>query len=355
MENELDSTKLITHKKIGNILFETSPNMVAILDVNGKILDCNKQVEENTHYKKNELIGLVGPVDLIIDDDQKKALSAFENIKNKNIRLNVSLKIKRKDGSTFPSLWSGATLRNEHDKLEGYLVTGMDLSEIQKLENRLDTSKKEHYQEKLALVGEISSRFAHDIRNPLSIIQMTLENLKIMYEVDDKKQKQFDKVDSAIDRIVHQVEDVLDFIKDRPITFEKTKFSHIVSESLESIKIPHDVNLVLPKKDISVLCDKRQFAIVLNNLILNAIQAMDGKGLIAIGTRENDHEFILEIEDSGKGISKENMNKIFEPLFTTKMQGTGLGLASVKSIIGAHRGTISVTSPPTAFKIILPK
>ncbi len=147
----------------------------------------------------------------------------------------------------------------------------------------------------------------------------------------------------------------MNFVKEQPITFERIKFSHIISESLDSIKIPYDVKLILPKKDISILCDKRQFAVVLNNLILNGIQAIDGKGLIAIEIRENNDEVILEIEDSGKGIPKEFLSKIFEPLFTTKMRCTGLGLASVKSIINSHKGSISVTSSPTTFKIILPK
>ena len=172
----MESLKAISHEKIGNILFETSPDMLTILDCDGKILDCNKHFEENTYYEKNELIGLVGLVDLVLEDDMESTMSAFEELKSTNIKPNILLRMKRKDNSLFSSIWSGATLRNEFNELEGYLITGKDISHIQELENKLTTSKKQHHQEKLALIGQLSSRLAHDVRNPLSIIQITFEN-----------------------------------------------------------------------------------------------------------------------------------------------------------------------------------
>lgn len=92
------------------------------------------------------------------------------------------------------------------------------------------------------------------------------------------------------------------------------------------------------------------------NILSNSIDAIgENKGNITIRARNEKDNLILEFEDSGTGISKEDIDKIFEPLFTTKQQGTGLGLASVKSIIEAHGGIISVKSPPTVFTITLPQ
>lgn len=93
----------------------------------------------------------------------------------------------------------------------------------------------------------------------------------------------------------------------------------------------------------------------MNNLILNGIQSIKEKGTIEISVEENESAVIIRIKDSGTGITQEHLEHIFEPLFTTKQQGTGLGLAGVKSIIEAHGGTISVTSPPTVFTITMPK
>jgi len=113
--------------------------------------------------------------------------------------------------------------------------------------------------------------------------------------------------------------------------------------------------LILPKNDVEFFADGRLFSRVLNNLILNGIQTIDVKGVVEIMCEENNDAIVIQVKDSGRGIPKENLDKIFEPLFTTKQQGTGLGLASVQSIIESHGGIISVTSPPTVFTITLPK
>lgn len=215
--------------------------------------------------------------------------------------------------------------------------------------------KQDTEKNNLVTIGQLSSRLAHDIRNPLSIIQITLDNLKLIYGENEAQKKQFEKVQRSIFRITHQIDDVLDFVKKQPLTLNKTKISDVISDALDSLFIPNDIQLKLPKNDFELVCDSKKLSIAFNNIILNAIQAMNGKGLIAIGVEETDDKVIIEIEDSGKGISKKDLKKIFVPLFTTKQKGTGLGLASVKSIIEAHGGTISVTSTPTIFRIELPK
>lgn len=131
--------------------------------------------------------------------------------------------------------------------------------------------------------------------------------------------------------------------------------SEIIAETMDSLIVPNNIKLILPKNDVELLCDKKRIAVALNNLILNAIQATDEKGSVIISLDEKKDKIILEVEDSGKGISQKDLPHIFEPLYTTKRQGTGLGLSSVKSIIGSHGGVISVTSPPTIFTITLPK
>lgn len=235
------------------------------------------------------------------------------------------------------------------------LIIENDISYDLIFNHKVTISEKQNRQEKLAIIGEFSARIAHDIRNPLSILVMSLENLKILYGTDEAKQKQLDRAERAITRITHQIEDVLDFVRERPINLEKIILSELLDESLDLIKIPDDIKIIIPKNNTKLFCDKRQILIVLNNLILNAIQAIDNTGTIEIILKENNTEIIIKVKDSGNGMSEDVMEKIFEPLFTTKQQGTGLGLSSVKSIISAHGGMISVTTHPTIFTIILPK
>jgi len=231
----------------------------------------------------------------------------------------------------------------------------LPIKKIIELEKKLVLSEQKLENERFAAIGELSARFTHDMRNPLSIIIVTLENIKIMYGTDDIKQKQFDKIDRSMDRITHQIDDVLNFVREQQLTLEKTKISEIIHESLDSITIPNDIKLIFPKNDIELICDKIKITTVVTNLILNSIQALKGEGMVALYIDENKDSIFFEIEDSGSGIPKDKLDDIFEPLFTTKQHGTGLGLASVKSIIESHGGSISVKSPPTIFTITLPK
>jgi len=223
------------------------------------------------------------------------------------------------------------------------------------LEKNLAVEKVKVKNERFMAIGELSARLAHDIRNPLSTIMVTVENIKMKYERDTEDIKEFERLERSISRIVHQIEGVLEFVKERPMEITKSKFSEVIKESLDSITIPENIKLILPKNEVSLLCDKNQFAIAVNNLILNSIQAIDETGTIEISIDENDDQIIIQIIDSGMGIPKEKIDKIFEPLYTTKQQGTGLGLTSVKTIIKSHGGIISVTSPPTIFTITLTK
>jgi signal transduction histidine kinase len=112
----------------------------------------------------------------------------------------------------------------------------------------------------------------------------------------------------------------------------------------------------LPDIDVVVECDRRQIEVVLSNLILNSIQAIDeAKGAITISISEGEENVIIKVTDSGPGISDGDLPHIFEPLFTTKQKGAGLGLTSCKNIIEQHKGTITVKNNPVTFSITLPK
>ena len=241
-----------------------------------------------------------------------------------------------------------------------FFVTYSYLKRTKELEKTIGVQTLEIIKaEKLAIIGTLSSRVTHDIRNPLSIIKLSSDLIKKQLVdskiVDSIITEKIELIQDSVERITHQVDDVLDFVRRRPVKLGKIMISEIIRKSLDTLNIPNNVELILPKKDVEILCDKRQFSVVMNNLILNGIQAIDSIGTIEIAVEEDNDVIIIQVKDSGKGISKEDLDKIFEPLFTTKQEGTGLGLASVISIIKGHNGTISVTSPPTIFTITLPK
>jgi len=211
--------------------------------------------------------------------------------------------------------------------------------------------------ERLSSIGNLSSRLAHDLRNPLSVIKNSMEILKIRLNdnMDERVNHQLSMVGRAVSRMSHQIEDVLDFVNIAELKVQSSSIITILESALLSTDIPKSVKVNLPKNSATALCDPFRLEVVFSNLLKNACQAVDNNGEITLRIIDKNDDVFIEIEDSGPGILETNMDKIFEPLFTTKQTGTGLGLASCKSIVEKHGGTMSVRNNPTVFTIQIPK
>ena len=217
-------------------------------------------------------------------------------------------------------------------------------------------SEKAVQKEKMASIGELSARLAHDIRNPLSsIISWTeLIQLNLKDNPNEKIANYTKSILKSTDSIKFQLNTVIDFVKSRPTNISKNSVMLLIFDAIKTTPIPDTVKINTPVIDLDIECDKSQMIVVFSNLITNSIQAMDGNGSITINIDAKGNNAIIEVIDSGPGISKENLSKIFEPLFTTKSMGTGLGLVSCKNIIEYHKGKISVKNNPTTFTIEMP-
>lgn len=351
----MDSKK----QKFINTLLNTTPDMMAILDKDGKILECNSRFADSSRYEKKELIGMIGPIDLISDKDRQRAVSAFSEVIQKGIKLNVKLEARRKNGETYPSIWSGAKLVTENGNLEGYLVTGKDLSEIQSLQNEIQKTKEESSKERLALVGQLTSRLAHDIKNPLNVIKMAIhvtQNNKDKLVSDKVIQTNLQSIQNNVEKISNQVRFVLDFVRERPLHLEQISVLSCLKESIKDVYVPKNVKLEIPKDDLDILGDSLQIHTVFVNLFCNSIESFEGKnGVISVRFLDDKNYAVIQIQDSGPGIPEDILGRLFEPLVTRKTYGTGLGLVSCKSIIENHGGLIYATNNPTTFTIKLPK
>ncbi|MFQ5497579.1 MAG: nitrogen regulation protein NR(II), partial [Nitrosopumilus sp.] len=321
---------------------------VAITDSDGIITYANDAFCTLTKYSKDEIIGKTHNLLKSGHHESEFYEDLWNTITSGKVWIG-EIKNKTKNGAYNWGRTMIMPILDDQNKIIKYIEIRTDIT------SQIELREKLLKNEKLVTIGELSARLAHDIRNPLSIIQVSLENLKLMAEGKDIDKKHFDRVERAISRISHQIEDVLSFIRKEPMRFEKSHISEIIADALDSINLPDNIYFEISKNDFEFHCDKKRLPVALTNLILNSIQAISGKGTIKIDCEENDGDIVITIEDSGKGIPTNMIEDIFEPLFTTKQQGTGLGLASVKSIIQGHGGTISVTSPPTVFTIIMPK
>ena len=212
--------------------------------------------------------------------------------------------------------------------------------------------------EKLSAIGEVTARIAHDLRNPLTIITLAIQSieLRISHKMDPKLDEHLPILHDAVSRINHQISQVMGFVKTKPLDIKMVSISTILDDAIKSINTPKNIAVTLPANDLSLMADRMQLAVAFSNMLSNSVDAIgEGEGSIVIRAIKGTNNLVLEFEDSGDGIAEENMKKIFDPLFTTKPHGTGLGLSSVRAIIASHGGTLSVKSPPTVFSVSLPQ
>jgi signal transduction histidine kinase len=214
--------------------------------------------------------------------------------------------------------------------------------------------------ERFSAIGELASRISHDIRNPLSNIHMSIELIKNSAPetkvTDDIINEKLELVSKNVERISHQINDVLGFIQNRQIKRENVNISSCLHETIESLHIPNNIVIKSPNIEKIVSADFFQLQIVFNNLLLNGIQAIGtDNGEILIRFSEEEDNEIIEFENSGPSIPEEILPHVFDSLVTTKQVGTGLGLVSCKTIIENHKGRITVRNNPTVFTILLPK
>jgi signal transduction histidine kinase len=229
-----------------------------------------------------------------------------------------------------------------------------------KTEQLEETTKELIKSERFSAIGELASRIAHDIRNPLSNIQMSIELMKNSppdTTVNDQQiNEKLELVLKNIERISHQVNDVLGYVKNRTVNKMTLKISKCIQEAIETITVPSNITIKIPKSETTMWADPFQMQIVFNNIIINAIQSLNkNPGEIIVRFSEIESKTHVEIENSGPEIPEDMLPHIFDSLVTTKQIGTGLGLVSCKTIIENHQGTISAKNNPTTFIIEIPK
>ena len=223
------------------------------------------------------------------------------------------------------------------------------------------TQEKLVKQERLAVLGQLASVISHELRNPLAVINNACYYLR--EKIEDEELKKFIDMISRETKIADGIiAHVLSFAKPRPPVFLPVNLGEVVSDALSVVKERGEckraeIKMELPSSLPKLKGDPEKLRIVLVNLILNSCQAMPKGGKVTISAESKGEELILTVSDEGEGISKAKISSIFEPFYTTKKRGVGLGLSICKRIIEEHKGRIRVESRPgkgTTFFISLP-
>ncbi|MBI5073932.1 MAG: PAS domain S-box protein [Nitrospirae bacterium] len=254
-------------------------------------------------------------------------------------------------GGTF--LTSSSPIFDTSGEFIGSVHVVRDISELKQLQKKVGMS------EKMAALGEVAARVAHEIRNPLVSVGGFAKRLE--KKLDGNLKEYAGIIVKEVSRLEGILREILGYVKEVRLAREQVNMNDIVEEIVRLMQ--SDINergIVLQKEyqpvpDVFVDPDRTKEAIV--NIINNAIQALQGTGTISVKTYAEADDVVLEVRDTGRGIPAADMNSIFNPFFTTKASGTGLGLAITHKIIQEHNGRIEVESEVdhgTVFRVYIP-
>ena len=339
---------------------------VITYDTEGKIFLMNKVAEDMTGVSSRDAMGRHVKEVLRLTDDSSRDLF-FDTLgkvtdKYRFNNIGVPFKMIDKEGNERIIEINSAIINYENKPL-GIVLALRDITIKSKIDTELIKMSK------LESIGILAGGIAHDFNNLLTGISGNISMMKNQGVFSDEIFETFHNVEKAVDRATALTKQLLTFAKGGEPILAPSSLKDIIDESAKFIIKNSDIKYELNiSEDLKpVMIDPNQISQAINNLLINSIQAMNSGGKITIDAANVDdipHEIpfktgsyvLLKISDTGCGISKKNLNKIFDPFYSTKSNGTGLGLTSTYSIIKKHRGYIEVASEEnigTTFKIYL--
>ncbi len=249
-----------------------------------------------------------------------------------------------------------SAIPSDEDQIQGFVLLFRDLTQIRDLKKQVETNRR------LAAIGKLAAGVAHEIRNPLSSIKGFATYFSRQYENEPEDVEIAKIMIQEVERMDRSITQLLEFAKPMGVQIKQVRIEPLIRHSLKLVS--HD----LGKKKIRVQTDIRtrketihtdpeRICQVLLNLYMNALNAMDTNGIIEVGVTDADDGIEIRVADNGCGIPAKDLEKIFDPYFTTRPKGTGLGLSIVHRIVENLKGEIRVESSPTkgtVFYITLP-
>ena len=218
------------------------------------------------------------------------------------------------------------------------------------------------HQERVAALGRAAAEVAHEVKNPLAGLLLYSLHLRDMLEKPSPQVALVDKIVDTINHLNRRIEHILGFARPLSLTAHSGNLNQIINDILELLRSQVtankiEVRLSLDEQNASWMIDESSMRGALMNLIVNAIEAMAEGGTLSIDSKWTEETLQLEITDTGSGIADDQIKKIFEPFYTTKEQGLGLGMPYAKKIIEEHGGSVSLTTKSgegTTVRITLP-
>ncbi|MBD3379568.1 MAG: hypothetical protein GF408_03795 [Candidatus Omnitrophica bacterium] len=326
---------------------------IALSESRSRLQDKSHQLEEITavlrkkaaenKYIKNATMGYIAKKEYEIEKSKQELADQVEKLrKNQKSMFFMIEDLNR----------MSAQLKEARDQLEDKVK--------QRTDELLSISKKLHRSERLAFLGKLSGSVTHELRNPLAVLKNSAYFLetKLKDDKDEKVRKYLDVIKKELNAIDAIIDDIMGFARTKAPDLNNTNVHDLVENVLSTVMVPE---LVVVKKELEevpdILVDGNLILHALTNIVNNAIMAMNGNGTLTLRTFAEGGRAIMEIEDDGPGIPPDQRDLIFEPLYSSKPKGTGLGLPIAKMIVENQDGRIdfdSILGQGTVFRISFP-
>jgi PAS domain S-box-containing protein len=360
-------------------LFENARDVIVAFDLKGNVTSINKAVTEYG-FKEDEIIGK-NMLKFVPKKYWPKLLQELAEIARGN-PVEGEIELITPKGKKIAEYRSNPIRQGK--KVVGFQTILRDVTERKRMEEKLkeyaehleekvkertreleESQKQLLKSEKLAAIGEVATMVGHDLRNPLQSIENAtyylnneLLRLSPTIPIPQKVMEMLQVITDSVNYADRIIRDLQDFSAMKRPVLKKADVNAIVKETLSQVETPANVELItelghLPK----IKVDKDMIKRVFLNLALNGIQAMENGGTLKVSTKKTKGFVEVSFKDTGVGISRENIEKLFTPFFTTKAKGLGMGLAICKKFVDAHSGTIEVESEEgkgTTFTVRLP-
>ncbi len=350
-----------------NKIVQSSPNAITATDMKGNILIWNQAAEETLGYQASDVIGKMNIRKIYPEGVARKVMQMLRSDEFGGVgRLSTyPMVYVRRDGEVVEGNLSAAIIYDAQGKQIASVGSFVDLRDRLQMERALrDTQEQLLQSEKLAAMGRLTSQIAHELNNPLYGIMNTLELLKTEIPADNKRRKILEMALSETIRLSDLLRKMLSFSKPDQEERHPVDINPVLDEILllhEKQLKENDINIAATyAKELGLIkASKNQLRQVFLNMVANARDAMPNGGTLSVTTSGDNDNVLVEIADTGTGIKKEHLDKIFDSFFTTKgeVKGVGLGLSVCYGFIEDHGGDIEVKSQVgegTTFTISLP-
>jgi PAS domain S-box-containing protein len=334
-------------------IVDNLPEKIFDLSGDGIINFVSRDIKKERGVASREIKG-THFADFVEPEHREYVLEKWEAAK-RGIFLPYELEVTARDGSRRSLLITPSPVKGT----DRYVLVQRDVTQWKNLE------KKYYESQKLAAVGQLSAGIAHEVRNPLSSIKMSLQILEKRIKPSGNDLKRFKIAQREVEHLEKLVNDVLIFARPSAPKKEPSDIKEILDHALamaEKSRSDKRIQVIkrFEKKIPPIESDQAMLEQAFLNVYHNAIDAMEAEGVLLISAKrlsgDNEH-VVVEIDDNGCGIEKEDLAHLFNPFFTKKRYGTGLGLSQVKKIIELHEGTVEILSKigeGTRFRVTLP-